>query len=49
MCICATTRTARIWARVGDGEFDNLGQIRAMLKDGYRHLHAGNAPANWRM
>jgi L-ribulose-5-phosphate 3-epimerase len=25
-----------IWARVGDGEFDNLGQIRAMLKDGYK-------------
>ena len=24
------------WARVGDGEFDNLGQIRAMLKDGYK-------------
>ena len=21
---------------VGDGEFDNLGQIRAMLKDGYK-------------
>jgi L-ribulose-5-phosphate 3-epimerase len=25
-----------VWARVGDGEFDNLGQIRAMLKDGYK-------------
>jgi len=25
-----------IWARVGDGEFDNLGQIRALLKDGYK-------------
>jgi predicted xylose isomerase-like sugar epimerase len=21
---------------VGDGEFDNLGQIRALLKDGYK-------------
>ena len=25
-----------VWVRVGDGEFDNLGQIRALLKDGYR-------------
>jgi L-ribulose-5-phosphate 3-epimerase len=25
-----------VWARVGDGEFDNLGQIRALLKDGYQ-------------
>ena len=25
-----------VWARVGDGEFDNLGQIRALLKDGYK-------------
>ena len=25
-----------VWAKVGDGEFDNLGQIRAMLKDGYK-------------
>jgi L-ribulose-5-phosphate 3-epimerase len=25
-----------VWARVGDGEFDNLAQIRAMLKDGYK-------------
>jgi len=24
------------WAKVGDGEFDNLAQIRAMLKDGYK-------------
>jgi sugar phosphate isomerase/epimerase len=24
------------WAAVGQGEFDNLGQIRALLKDGYR-------------
>ena len=24
------------WAPVGGGEFDNLGQIRAMLKDGYK-------------
>lgn len=25
-----------VWAAVGQGEFDNLGQIRALLKDGYR-------------
>jgi len=25
-----------VWARVGDGEFDNLGQIRSLLKDGYK-------------
>jgi L-ribulose-5-phosphate 3-epimerase len=25
-----------VWAKVGDGEFDNLGQIRAMVKDGYK-------------
>ena len=25
-----------VWTRVGDGEFDNTGQIRAMLKDGYK-------------
>jgi L-ribulose-5-phosphate 3-epimerase len=25
------------WKAVGDGEFDNLGQIRALLKDGYKH------------
>ena len=25
-----------VWTKVGDGEFDNLGQIRAMLKDGYK-------------
>ncbi|MBS1856914.1 MAG: sugar phosphate isomerase/epimerase [Acidobacteria bacterium] len=25
-----------VWARVGDGEFDNLGQIRALLKDRYQ-------------
>jgi sugar phosphate isomerase/epimerase len=25
-----------VWAKVGDGEFDNLGQIRAMLKGGYK-------------
>jgi sugar phosphate isomerase/epimerase len=25
-----------VWARVGDGEFDNLGQIRALLKDGFQ-------------
>jgi sugar phosphate isomerase/epimerase len=25
-----------VWARVGDGEFDNLGQIRALLKSGYK-------------
>jgi sugar phosphate isomerase/epimerase len=24
------------WCAVGDGEFDNLGQIRALLKDGYK-------------
>jgi sugar phosphate isomerase/epimerase len=24
------------WCAVGDGEFDNAGQIRALLKDGYR-------------
>lgn len=24
------------WKAVGDGEFDNLGQIRALLKDGYK-------------
>jgi len=24
------------WTAVGDGEFDNLGQIRALLKDGYK-------------
>ena len=24
-----------VWARVGDGEFDNLGHLRAMLHDGY--------------
>jgi sugar phosphate isomerase/epimerase len=25
-----------VWTRVGDGEFDNLGHIRALLKDGYK-------------
>jgi sugar phosphate isomerase/epimerase len=25
-----------VWTAVGDGEFDNLGQIRALLKDGYQ-------------
>jgi L-ribulose-5-phosphate 3-epimerase len=25
-----------VWTKVGDGEFDNLGLIRAMLKDGYK-------------
>jgi sugar phosphate isomerase/epimerase len=25
-----------VWARVGDGEFDNLGHIRALLQDGYK-------------
>jgi sugar phosphate isomerase/epimerase len=25
-----------VWAKVGDGEMDNLGQIRALLKDGYK-------------
>ena len=25
-----------VWAKVGDGEFDNLGQIRTLLKDGYK-------------
>jgi sugar phosphate isomerase/epimerase len=25
-----------VWTKVGDGEFDNLGQIRALLKDGYK-------------
>jgi sugar phosphate isomerase/epimerase len=24
------------WCAVGDGEFDNLGQIRALLKNGYK-------------
>jgi len=26
------------WCAVGDGEFDNLGQIRALLKSGYQGL-----------
>jgi L-ribulose-5-phosphate 3-epimerase len=25
-----------VWSAVGQGEFDNLGQIRALLKDGYK-------------
>jgi sugar phosphate isomerase/epimerase len=25
-----------VWAKVGDGEFDNLGHIRALLQDGYK-------------
>jgi L-ribulose-5-phosphate 3-epimerase len=25
-----------VWTKVGDGEFDNLSQIRALLKDGYK-------------
>ena len=25
-----------VWTAVGQGEFDNLGQIRALLKDGYK-------------
>ncbi len=25
-----------VWTAVGDGEFDNLGQIRALLNDGYK-------------
>jgi sugar phosphate isomerase/epimerase len=25
-----------VWAAVGQGEFENLGQIRALLKDGYK-------------
>ena len=24
------------WCGVGEGEFDHLGQLRALLKDGYR-------------
>ncbi len=36
-CATTNTRMARWCGRkVGDGEFDNLGQIRAMLKDGYK-------------
>ncbi len=36
---CATTKHPDgqvVWTKVGDGEFDNLGQIRAMVKDGYK-------------
>ncbi len=25
-----------VWAKVGDGEMDNLGQVRTLLKDGYK-------------
>lgn len=28
------------WRAVGDGEFDNLGQLRALVKDGYRGTFA---------
>jgi sugar phosphate isomerase/epimerase len=35
-----------VWAAVGDGEFDNLGQIRALLKDGYKQ--AFTLETHWR-
>lgn len=35
-----------VWAAVGQGEFDNLGQIRAMLKDGYKE--AFTLETHWR-
>jgi len=34
------------WCPVGQGEFDNLGQIRALLKDGYRG--AWSLETHWR-
>jgi sugar phosphate isomerase/epimerase len=34
------------WAAVGQGEFDNLGQIRALLKDGYKE--AFTLETHWR-
>lgn len=35
-----------VWAAVGQGEFDNLGQIRALLKDGYKE--AFTLETHWR-
>ena len=35
-----------VWAAVGDGEFDNVGQIRALLKDGYKE--AFTLETHWR-
>jgi sugar phosphate isomerase/epimerase len=35
-----------VWVAVGDGEFDNLGQIRALLKDGYRETFS--LETHWR-
>ena len=35
-----------VWVAVGDGEFDNLGQIRALLKDGYKETL--NLETHWR-
>jgi sugar phosphate isomerase/epimerase len=35
-----------VWTAVGDGEFDNLGQIRALLKDGYRGTYT--LETHWR-
>ena len=32
----AARRRRRVWRGVGDGEFDHLGQVRALLKDGYK-------------
>jgi L-ribulose-5-phosphate 3-epimerase len=35
-----------VWTAVGDGEFDNLGQIRALRKDGYRSTYT--LETHWR-
>ncbi len=35
-----------VWTAVGDGEFDNLGQIRALRKDGYRGTYT--LETHWR-
>jgi len=48
---CATSPSAQRekleWTAVGEGEFDNLGQIRALRKDGYKeNVYAGKR--NWR-
>ena len=34
------------WTAVGQGEFDNLGQIRALLKDGYKGTYT--LETHWR-
>jgi hypothetical protein len=35
-CVVPSCDGRVVWTPVGEGEFDNLGQIRALLKDGFQ-------------